>query len=56
LRLRQGKHAAKGNIDDYLPKFDEHGMMQGMVRRFPTYPESEVIRQGSASAVREAID
>src|SRR5215470_17092867 len=34
MKLRRRKHAAEENIEDYLPKFDEHGMMQGTVRTF----------------------
>ena len=56
MKLRQRKHAAEENIDDYLPKFDEHGMMQGMVRKFGDNPEGETIRQQSEAAVREAIE
>lgn len=56
MKLRQRKHAAEENIDDYLPKFDEHGMMQGMVRKFGDNPEGEAIRQQSGDAVREAIE
>ncbi|MBI4473955.1 MAG: sigma-70 family RNA polymerase sigma factor, partial [Acidobacteria bacterium] len=56
MKLRQRKHAAEDNIEEYLPKFDEHGMMQGMVRKFGEDPESEAIRQQSTTAVREAID
>ncbi len=56
MKLRQRKHAAEHNIDDYLPKFDEHGMMQGMVRKFGNDPESEAVREQSTAAVREAIE
>lgn len=56
MKLRQRKHAAEDNIDDYLPKFDEHGMMQGMARKFGDDPENEAIRQQSTAALREAID
>lgn len=56
MKLRQRKQAAEENIEDYLPKFDEHGMMQGVVRTFAENPESEAIRQQSATAVREAIE
>jgi len=56
MKLRQRKHAAEDNIDDYLPTFDEHGMMQGMVRKFGNDPESEAVREQSTVAVREAID
>jgi RNA polymerase sigma-70 factor (ECF subfamily) len=56
MKLRQRKHAAEDNIEDYLPKFDERGMMQGRVRKFGDDPESDAIRQQSTTAVREAID
>ena len=56
MKLRKRKHAAEENIDDYLPKFDEHGMMQGMARKFSENPEGEAIRQQSETAVREAIE
>ena len=56
MKLRQRKHAAEDNIDDYLPRFDQHGMMQGMVRKFGDDPEDEAIRQQSTAAVREAIN
>lgn len=56
MKLRQRKHAAEEDIDPYLPKFDERGMMQGMVRKFGGDPESEAIREQSTAAVREAIE
>lgn len=56
MKLRQRKHVAEDNIEDYLPKFDGHGKMQGIVRTFGEDPEREAIRQQSAAAVREAID
>jgi RNA polymerase sigma-70 factor, ECF subfamily len=56
MKLRRRKHAAEENIDDYLPKFDERGMMQGMARKFGENPEGEAIRQQSGAAVREAIE
>src|SRR5919108_712690 len=56
MKLRQRKHAAEDNIDDYLPKFDEHGMMRGTVRKFGDNPETEAIRQQSTAAVHEAIE
>jgi RNA polymerase sigma-70 factor (ECF subfamily) len=56
MKLRQRKYAAEENIEDYLPKFDEHGMMQGTVRKFGEDPESETIRRQCTAAVREAIN
>lgn len=56
MKLRQRKHAAEDNIDDYLPKFDEHGMMREMARKFGDDPENEAIRRQSTAALREAID
>jgi RNA polymerase sigma-70 factor (ECF subfamily) len=56
MKLRQRKHAAEDNIDDYLPRFDEHGMMKGMVRAFGDDPETDAIRQQSTEAVHEAIE
>ena len=56
MKLRQRKRAAEDNIEDYLPKFDGQGTMQGMVRTFGEDPEREAIRQQSTAAVREAID
>jgi len=55
MKLRQRKRAAEDNIEDYLPKFDGQGTMQGMVRTFGEDPEREAIRQQSTAAVREAI-
>ena len=55
MKLRQRKHAAEDNIEDYLPQFDGQGTMQGMVRTFGEDPEREAIRQQSTAAVREAI-
>ena len=55
MKLRHRKHAAEDNIDDYLPKFDERGMMQGTVRRFGDDPEAEAIRQQSTTALKDAI-
>jgi RNA polymerase sigma-70 factor (ECF subfamily) len=56
MKLRQRKHAAEEDIEDYLPKFDGHGAMQGMARTFGEDPEREAIRQQATVAVREAID
>jgi RNA polymerase sigma-70 factor (ECF subfamily) len=55
MKLRQRKHAAEESIEDYLPKFDERGMMLGTVRKFREDPESEAIRRQSTAAVREAV-
>ncbi len=55
MKLRQRKHAAEENIEDYLPKFDEHGMMQGTVRKFGEDPESETTRRQSTAEIRAAI-
>ena len=56
MKLRQRKHAAEDDIEDYLPKFDGHGKMRGMVRTFGDNPERETIRQQATAAVRDAID
>jgi RNA polymerase sigma-70 factor (ECF subfamily) len=56
MKLRQRKHAPEANIDDYLPKFDGRGMMQGMVRKVGDGPEAEAIRQQSMAALQEAIE
>jgi RNA polymerase sigma-70 factor (ECF subfamily) len=55
MKLRQRKHAAEDNIDDHLPKFDESGMMVGMVRTFGDDPEAGAIRHQSTAALKEAI-
>jgi RNA polymerase sigma-70 factor (ECF subfamily) len=56
MKLRQRKHAAEDDIEDYLPKFDGQGTMLGMARTFGEDPEREAIRQQASAAVREAIE
>ncbi len=55
MKLRQRKHAAEDNIDDYLPKFDERGMMRGMVHKFGENPETEAIQHQATAGLQEAI-